>query len=132
MNDGIWYSQQLKSDLTARTASSQEDRRLFATRRYNIETVIGKNNHLASRATITYEPLVAGERVMKFGLLPTLRVTRVTGENGQDLHFIQENRKEDGSFYTILDEAPPMATAYAITVEYGGGKGLYCWCERSA
>ncbi len=125
MNDGIWYSQHLKSELTARTASSQEDRRLFATRRYNIETVIGKNNHLASRATITYEPLVAGERVMKFGLLPTLRVTRVTGENGQDLHFIQENRKEDGSFYAILDEAPPMGKAYAITVEYGGDKVLY-------
>jgi hypothetical protein len=125
MNDGIWYSQHLKSELTARTASSQEDKRLFATRRYNIETVIGKNNHLASRATITYEPLVAGERVMKFGLLPTLRVTRVTGEKGQDLHFIQENRKEDGSFYAILDEAPPMAKAYAITVEYGGDKVLY-------
>src|SRR5467141_4276909 len=125
MNDGIWYSQHLKSELSAHTASSQEDKRLFATRRYNIETVIGKNNHLASRATITYEPLVAGERVMKFGLLPTLRVTRVTGENGQDLHFIQENRKEDGSFYAILDEAPAMGQAHSITVEYAGDKVLY-------
>src|SRR5258708_5162940 len=124
MNDGIWYSQHLKSELTARTASSQEDKRLFATRRYNIETVIGKNNHLASRATITYEPLVAGERVMKFGLLPTLRVTRGTGENGQDLHFIQENRKEDGSFYAVLDETPAMGQAHSITVEYAGDKVL--------
>src|SRR6266478_1548676 len=115
MNDGIWYSQHLKSELTARTASSQEDRRLFATRRYNIETVIGKNNHLASRATITYEPLVAGERVMKFGLLPTLRVTRVTGENGQDLHFIHENQKEDRFSFAIFDDAPPVEKAYAIT-----------------
>ena len=125
MNDGIWYSQHLKSELVAHTASSQEDKRLFATRRYNIETVIGKNNHLASRATITYEPLVPGERVMKFGLLPTLRVIRVTGENGQDLHFIQEHRKEDGSFYAILDEAPAMGQAHTITVEYGGDKVLY-------
>ncbi len=125
MNDGIWYSQHLKSELSAHTASSQEDKRLFATRRYNIETVIGKNNHLFSRATITYEPLVAGERVMKFGLLPTLRVTRVSGEKGQDLHFIQENRKEDGSFYAILDEAPAMGQAHSITVEYGGDKVLY-------
>ncbi len=125
MNDGIWYSQHLKSELAAHKASSQEDKRLFATRRYNIETVIGKNNHLASRATITYEPLVPGERVMKFGLLPTLRVTRVTGEGGQDLHFIQEHRKEDGSFYAILDEAPAMGQAHTITVEYGGDKVLY-------
>src|SRR5467141_142661 len=125
MNDGIWYSQHLKSELSAHTASSQEDKRLFATRRYNIETVIGKNNHLFSRATITYEPLVAGERVMKFGLLPNLRVARVTGEKGQDLHFIQENRKEDGSFYAVLDEAPAMGQVHSITVEYGGDKVLY-------
>jgi hypothetical protein len=124
MNDGIWYLQHLKSELQAHTASSQEDKRLFATRRYNIETVIGKNNHLFSRATITYEPLVPGERVMKFGLLPTLRVTRVSSEKGQDLHFIQENRKEDGSFYAVLDEAPAMGQVHSITVEYGGDKVL--------
>src|SRR5467141_799499 len=122
MDDGIWYLQHLKSELQAHTASSQEDKRLFATRRYNIETVIGKNDHLFSRATITYEPLVPGERVMKFGLLPTLRVTRVSGEKGQDLHFIQENKKEDGSFYAVLDEAPAMGQAQTITVEYGGDK----------
>jgi aminopeptidase N len=125
MNDGIWYSQHLKSELVAHTASSQQDKRLFATRRYNIETVIGKNDHLASRATITFEPLVPGERVMKFGLLPTLRVIRVTDERGQELHFIQENRKEDGSFYAVLNEAPAMGQAHSITVEYGGDKVLY-------
>src|SRR3989449_2882706 len=125
MNDGIWYSQHLKSELVAHTASSQQDRRLFATRCYNIETVIGKNNHLFSRATIMFEPLVPGERVLKFGLLPTLRVTRVTDEGGKDLHFIQENRKEDGSFYAVLDEAPAMGQVYSITVEYGGDKVLY-------
>jgi hypothetical protein len=124
MDDGIWYLQHLKSELLARTASSQQDRRLFATHRYNIETVIGKNNHLFSRATITFEPLVAGERVLKFGLLPTLRVTRVSGEGGQDLHFIQEDRKKDGSFYAILDEAPSMGQVHSITVEFAGDKVL--------
>src|SRR5260370_39626667 len=120
MDDGIWYLQHLKSELQAHTASSQQEKRWFATRRYNIETVIGKNDHLFSRATITYEPLVPGERVLKFGLLPTLRVTRVTGEGGQDLHFIQENRKEDGSFYAVLDDAPALGQVHPITAEYGG------------
>jgi len=124
IDDGIWYSQHLGSELKAHTANSREDRRLFATHRYNIETVIGKNNHLYSRATLTFEPLVPGERVMKFGLLPTLRVTRVTGQNGQDLHFIQESRKEDGSFYAILDEAPAMGQEHSIAVEYVGDKVL--------
>src|SRR5947208_5479 len=54
MDDGIWYFQHLKSELVDRTASSQQDKRLFATRRYNIETVIGKNNHLFRRATIMF------------------------------------------------------------------------------
>jgi hypothetical protein len=125
MDDGIWYSQHLYSELKAKTASSQEDRRLFSTHRYVIETVIGKNAHFASQAKITFEPLVAGDRVLKFGLLPTLRVARVVDENGKDLHFIQEDRKHDGSFYAVLDEAPEMGKEHSITVEYGGDKVLY-------
>ncbi len=124
MDDGIWYLQHLKSELLGHTASSLEDKRLFATRRYNIETIIGKNDRLLSRATIAFEPMVAGERVLKFALLPNLRVVRVTGEHGQDLHFIQEHRKEDGSFYAVLDEAPAMGQAHTITVDYGGDKVL--------
>lgn len=124
MDDGIWYFQHLKSELLAKTASSQEDRRLFATHRYTVETVIGKNNHLFSRAAIAFEPLIPGERVLKFGLLPTLRVTRVTGEGGHDLHFIQEDRKKDGSFYAVLDEAASMGQVHSITIEYGGDKVL--------
>src|ERR1700693_3691021 len=78
LQDGVWYLAHLKSEYSNRTASSSEDRRLFATHRYNIETVIAKNGHLFSSATITFESLVAGERVLKFGLLPNLRVGRVT------------------------------------------------------
>jgi Peptidase family M1 domain/Carboxypeptidase regulatory-like domain len=124
LDDGIWYSQHLKSEILAHTASSQQERRVFAIHRYNIETVIAKNNHLFSRATITFVSLVPGERVMKFSLLPNLRVARVSGPKGQDIHFIQESRKEDGSFYAILDEAPVLGQELSITVEYGGDKVL--------
>src|SRR5205807_3437929 len=114
MDDGVWYSAHLKAEYTNRTASSREDRRLFATRHYKIETVIAKNRHLFSSATITFEPLVAGERVLKFGLLPNLRVTKVTDEQGQNLFFIQESRKEDGSFYAVLPHAPPIGKEASI------------------
>jgi hypothetical protein len=124
MDDGVWYSAHLLSEQRAHTANSREDKRLFATHRYNIETVIAKNDHLFGRATITFEPLIGGERVMKFGLLPTLRVTRVTDQSGQDLHFVQENRKDDGSFYAILNEAPAMGQEHAISIEYVGDKVL--------
>jgi hypothetical protein len=124
MDDGFWYSQHLVSELKAHTASSLEDKRLFATNSYTIETVIAKNNHLYSRAKITFAPLVSGERVLKFRLLPTLRVTRVTDQNGQDLHFIQEDQKQDGSFYAVLDEAVEMGKEHSITAEYGGDRVL--------
>jgi hypothetical protein len=124
MDDGVFYLGHLKSEYLNRTASSGEDRRLFATRRYKIETVISKNGHLFSVATITFEPLVAGERVLKFGLLPNLRVTRVSDEQGQGLYWIQESRKEDGSFYAILPQAPEAGKEHSITVEYSGDKVL--------
>ncbi len=124
MDDGIWYSQHFLAELKAQTASSSEDRRLYAVHRYNIETVIAKNNHMFSKAKITFAALVDGERVMKFGLLPTLRVSRVTSENGKDLHFIQEDKKSDGSFYAVLDEPAEIGKERFITVEYGGDKVL--------
>jgi hypothetical protein len=124
MDDGVWYLDHFKSEYASGKASSHEERRLFATRRYKIETVIAKNQHLFSSATIGFEPLTQGERVLKFGLLPNLRVTRVLDEQGQNLYFIQESRKEDGSFYVVLAKAPPMGKESSITVEYAGDKVL--------
>src|SRR6266436_9402720 len=85
---------------------------------------MARNRHLSSTATIPFEPLVAGERVLKFGLLPNLRVARVADEQGQDLYFIQESRKEDGSFYAILPTAPAPGKEESVTVEYSGDKVL--------
>jgi hypothetical protein len=124
MDDGIWYLEHLKSEYMKGTASSNEDRRLFATHGYKIETIIAKNQHLFSTATITFEPQIPGERVLKFGLLPNLRVTRVVDQDGQDLYFVQESRKEDGSFYVILPSAPPAGQEASITVQYSGDKVL--------
>ena len=124
LDDGIWYLAHLKAEYMNRTANSAEDRRLFATHAYRIETVIAKNGRLFASANIRFEPLIAGERVLKFGLLPNLRVTRVFDEGGRNLYFIQESRKEDGSFYTILPEAPPLGKDHSITVEYAGDRVL--------
>lgn len=122
MDDGIFYLDHLSSEYQNRTASSLQDRRLFATRSYKIETVISKNAHLFSTAVITFQPLIPGERVLKFGLLPNLRVKRVLDDRGQDIYFIQESRKEDGSFYAILPVATETGKEYSITVQYEGDK----------
>src|SRR5215472_10162740 len=108
MDDGVWYLDHLKSEYQNRTANSGEDRRLFATLNYKIQTIISKNDHLFSTATITLKPLVPGERVLKFALLPNLRVMRVTDDQEHDIYYVQEDRKEDGSFYAILPK--PLET----------------------
>jgi Peptidase family M1 domain len=124
MEDGVWYLAHFKSEYARHTANSREDRRLFATHRYKIETVIAKNGHIFSTATITFTPLIAGERVMKFGLLPNLRVSRVADDQGHDLYFVQEDRHRDGSFYAILPQALPVGEGHSINVEYAGDKVL--------
>src|ERR1700676_2854406 len=106
LDDGVWYLAHLNPEYPRHTASSTEDRRLFATHRYKIETVIGKNKHIFSTATVTFEPLIAGERVLKFGLLPNLRVSRASDQQGKDFYFIKKSNREDGSFYAILPQAP--------------------------
>jgi hypothetical protein len=124
MDDGVWYLAHLQSEYAEHRAGSSEDRRLFATRGYKIETIISKNDHLFSTATISFEPLLAGERVLKFGLLPNLRVSRVIDDHAQDIYYVQESRKEDGSFYVILPQAPELGKQYSITVQYEGDKVL--------
>lgn len=124
LEDGIWYLDHFKYEYINHLASSLEDRRLFATKRYRIETVIAKNEHLFAVATISFVPLLEGERVLKFGLLPNLRVSRVLDEQGQNLYFIQESRKEDGSFYIVLGKAPAIGKETSVTVEYAGDRVL--------
>src|SRR5258708_14941348 len=89
-----------------------------------METSISKKDNLFRTAIITFKPLVPGERILKFGLLPNLRVSRVIDEEGQDIYYIQESRKEDGSFYAILPKAPEAGKERSITVQYEGDKVL--------
>lgn len=123
MEDGIWYLAHTFKEFQQGTASSLEDKRTVAAQKFKIETVIGANTHLASLATVTFEPLIDGERVIKFQLLPNLRVQRVTsGPDRKELYFIQESRKADGSFYVILPESAKKGQPASITIEYSGDK----------
>ncbi len=121
LDDGIWYLSHKQAEYHAGTANSLEERRFVAAKQFKIETVIGGNDHLTSIATVTFQPLLAGERVIRFQLLPNLRVSRVTAA-GKEIAYIQESRKADGSFYVILPEGVDVAKDYSITIEYSGDK----------
>jgi aminopeptidase N len=77
---------------------------------------------LTATADVTFEAMRDGDRVIDFGLLPTLRVTRVAGSDGKAVGFIQEDRKEDGSFYALLPQPTVKGQQYTLRIEYEGNK----------
>jgi len=85
-------------------------------RRYNIETVIGKNNHLFARYDYV-EPLVPGERVMNYGLSHAA-VTRVSGEKAKTcISFRKTERK------TVLSMLFSTSSGWASPFDHRGIRG---------
>src|SRR6185436_13207373 len=76
--EGIWYLAHLESEYKSGTASSDEDKRIIDATHYRIETVIDGGEELTASAEITFTALTESDRLLSFGLLPNLRVTRVS------------------------------------------------------
>jgi hypothetical protein len=125
LDDGIWYLAHTKAEYEQNKATSQEERRFFKASNFKLDTYIGNNNHLTGVATIELTPVIAGERVVKFNLLPNLRVTRVTDGLGKELYYVQESRKADGSFYVILPTPSEAEKQCTVSVEYSGDKVIW-------
>lgn len=120
-DDAIWYLDHLKTEQEKHTASSDENRRWVEAEHYKIDTVIATNDHLAGTCDVRFRVLVDGTRVVKFGLLPALRVSDVKMD-GKEIEFIQEDRKKDGSFYAILPAPAKLGSEVTLTIEYAGDK----------
>jgi len=97
-DEGIWYLAHYASEYAAHRASSHEDKRIIHVDHYSIETAIDRRGRFAAVAGINFTTLGDGDRVVKFDLLPSLRVTRVTVPGGREISYVQEKRNEDGSF----------------------------------
>jgi len=119
--EGVLYLAHLTSEYANRTASSDEDKRIIDAQHYRIETAIDGGGKLTATCELTFAPLVEGDRLLRFGLLQTLRVTRVTAGD-REINFIQEPKKEDASFYAIWPEPMVKGQQYKVTIEYQGDK----------
>jgi hypothetical protein len=91
---------------------------------YRIHTKILKNEHLEASAEIEFKALRDGDSVIKFELLPNLRVGAVRGPEGA-VRFIQEDRKSDGSFYVVMPSPMIKGQSYSLTVEYAGDQVIH-------
>jgi hypothetical protein len=119
--EGIWYLTHYAEEWKAASARSTENRHTVQAEHYRIETAIGKNDHLSGSCALRFKALAPGVRVISFGLLPSLRVLRVTYKD-REIPFIQEGRKEDGSFYAIMPDPLSDNQSYEIGIEYEGNK----------
>jgi hypothetical protein len=120
--DAILYLSHTNAEFQAQAASSKEDKRIVAAKHYRVETAIARNGRLTANAEVTFEALRDGDRVIDFGLLPSLRVTSVATADGKDGSFIQEDRKQDGSFYALLPQPTVKGQSYSVRIAYEGNK----------
>jgi hypothetical protein len=119
--EGIWYLAHLKDEIARGSASSSEDHRVVSAESYRIETTIERNDHFTATTQVKFKAVTDGDRVVKFGLLPYLRVTRVSS-GGRDAMFIQEPVREDGSLYIVMPQAMPRGSSHELLIEYVGDK----------
>jgi hypothetical protein len=61
-----------------------------------------------------------GVRVLSLKMFPTLRVQAVSGEDHQQLPFIQEAKLDDADFAVILPKGLKKGEKYTITTQYKG------------
>jgi hypothetical protein len=120
---GIWAAFHREDEFKKGTASSAEDRRIIDITHHEIDAAI-KGAHLAATDKITFKNLIAGTRVVPFELYRTLRVSRVTDAEGNELSFVQEGKDEDADFGVILNKSLEAGQTTSLTVQYEGDDAL--------
>ena len=120
---GFWTAFHLADEYAKGTALSSEEHRLIDITHHEIDGAI-KGAHITASDLITFRSLAAGTRVLPFNLYRSLRVNRVSDEQGKDLSFIQEGKDDDYDFGVILAQALEAGKTYKLKVEYDGDGAL--------
>ena len=119
--DGVWYLAHTAAEIKAHTNSSNEDKRVIATEHYQMDVHVGRNDHLAGKASLRFKALRDGDRVIAFSLLPRLRVSSASLD-GKPIEFIQEAVKQDAELSLVLPQATEKDRVYKAEMEYEGNK----------
>ena len=122
---GAWYLSHFEAEWKNGSASSNENRHIAAAEHYRLETTIAGGGQLTASADLRLSAKLDHVRVIPMDLAPTLRVTRVTGEGGRELNFVQEPVKEDSQFYVIFPDGLARGQSYPIHFEYAGGQVVH-------
>jgi len=121
---GVWASFHLSTEYKSGAATGSQKNSVIHIAHQQLDTTIEKSANLSAKATTEFVALSSGVRVVPFNLHRTLRVQDVTGEGGQPLPFIQEDKNDDADFYVILPKALSRDEKYSITTRYGGKQAV--------
>ena len=120
---GLWTAFHRAEEYASRTASSDEDHRIYDITHHEIDGAI-RGTKFVANDTVTLRVLDNGARVLPFRLFAPLRVSRVRDEEGKDLAFVQQNKDEDADFGVIFPKGLEGGKTYKINFEYSGGDAL--------
>lgn len=121
---GTWTAFHLSSQYKNGTASGAEKNGVIRIEHQQLDTTIEKNADLIGRSVTTFVAQANGLRVVPFDLFRSLRVQAVIGDGGQQLSFIQEDKKDDADFSVILPSALKAGDKYTITTTYEGKEAV--------
>jgi peptidase M1-like protein len=110
---GIWYLAHLQGEVP----DSAENKREVLATHYLIDTDVAKGGALSATTQIDFTAVMAGVKVMRVDLLPSLRVKRITDDKGREMTFIQGS-----SVHVILAAPLEAGKKYSLKFEYEGNK----------
>ncbi|MGH9532562.1 MAG: M1 family metallopeptidase, partial [Terriglobales bacterium] len=123
-NWGIWAAFHYSHEYASGQATGKQRNRVVDLEHHKLDTTFEKSARLRGDATTTFTARYEGVRVIPFDLFRTLRVSSVTGGDGQNLAFIQEDKDHDPDFYAILPKPLAKGERYTIRTVYEGKEAV--------
>ncbi len=121
---GIWAAFRLSSEYRAKLGAASARTSAIHIDHQDLDTTIEGSGKLDGKAKTTFVSFIPGSRVVPFDLFPTLRVESVTGQDGQPVAFIQENKNDDPDFCVIFPQALPVGEKFTLTTTYSGKEAI--------
>ena len=121
---GVWAAFHLTDEYKKGIAVGSQKSASIHIGQQQLDTTIEKNAELSGKSITTFVSEVNGLRVVPFDLFRTLRVSDVTGEKGEQLFFIQEDKNQDANFSVILPKALARGDTYTVTTTYDGKEAV--------
>ena len=121
---GIWTAFHYSAEYASGAAKGSQKNRVIHIEHQQLDTEIGKGGQLNGKAVTEFVAQSEGVRVVPLHLFHTLRVQSVTGDGGQALQFVQEDKLEDPQFWVVLSKPLAAGEKYTLTTTYGGKEAV--------